>query len=406
MGSRRKKVADLDTKLYLTEKYELSWGEQIVNALRNFVGLPDKFVEENKFEISIVAEYDEVGEATPSDAEYIDEEFLIDDVVNPTTEEIKPVESVEETESQTQAEETKPEKVEPTISEKEEPTAPTPAETKEETKPEKVEPTAAETEVETEAKVETEPEKEEVKEEAKAETREIKVSVSPRNVPLVSDKNPDETVADATDEPETKTEKEEPTAPAPAETKAEESKPEKVEPTAAETEAETKPEKVEPTVAETKAPTTSETKPEEPETNKSEDILEDETIADEDIIAEDDIFIDEDRLLDEDEATPSNTDRPQRTSYDYEREGVTFTLEKTDPGKFYEAAGGYIDLDGAIVDSQPEVDKGPLTILDIVLKFMTTVYQDKFTLTRKICNWLPEKIQTMMHMAILRVTQP
>ena len=50
--------------------------------------------------------------------------------------------------------------------------------------------------------------------------------------------------------------------------------------------------------------------------------------------------------------------------------------------------------------------KDPLTILDIVLKFMTTVYQDKFTLTRKICNWLPEKIQTMMHMAILRVTQP
>ena len=155
MGSRRKKSSDSNTesRLYLTEKYELSWGEQIVNALRNFVGLPDKFVEENKFEINIVAEYDEVEEATPSDAEYVDEEFLIDDVVNSTTEETKPV---EETESQ--AEETKPEKVEPTVPETEEPTAPTPAETKpvEETKPEKVEPTAAETEAETEAKAETE----------------------------------------------------------------------------------------------------------------------------------------------------------------------------------------------------------------------------------------------------------
>ena len=371
MGSRRKKSSDSNTKsrLYLTEKYELSWGEQIVNALRNFVGLPDKFIEENKFEINIVAEYDEVEEATPSDAEYVDEEFLIDDVVNSTTEETKPVEEIE-----SQAEETKPEKVEPTVPETEEPTAPTPAETKpveetkpekeestaptpaetkpEESKPEKVEPTAAETEAETEAKAETESNKEQVKEEVTEESKEISISVSPRKVPLVSAKKPEEAIPEETIAEENKPEREEPTA-AETEAETEATKPEKPE--------ESKPEKAEPTVAETKAPVAEESEPGKPEieTSKPDNVLEDETIADEDIIAEDDIIIDEDRLLDEDEATPSNTDRPQRTSYDYEREGVTFTLEKTDPGKFYEAAGGYIDLDGAIVDSQPEVDKGP-----------------------------------------------
>ena len=77
MKSKRVKTADysdLSQRLYLTEKYELSWGEQIVNALRKFVGLPEEFVEENNFSLNIVAEYDEVEEDLP-----LDEEELIDD---------------------------------------------------------------------------------------------------------------------------------------------------------------------------------------------------------------------------------------------------------------------------------------------------------------------------------------
>ena len=297
MGSRRARAIDSDysgQKLYLTEKYELSWGEQIVNALRNFVGLPDKFVEENEFAINIVAEYDDIGEATPSDAEYADigeatpsdaeyadTEELIDDVIKPTVEE-KTKESTaeesttEETESQKQPE-TKETKA--TVEE----TSPV----KTETKSEKEEPSAAETEASMKAEKETEakPEKKETsdtktetskeKEEVKEEPKEIEVSISHRKVPLVSARNPEE-----------------------------------------------------------------------------------ETITDEDIIDED--IIDEDMLFDDSNvATPSNVSKNRRTSYNYERTGVTFSLEGTDPGVLYESAGGYIDLDGAIVDSQPGVTPGP-----------------------------------------------
>lgn len=275
---RMRKATDSNAdgkKLYLTETYDLSMGERIINALRNFVGLPEKFISENELEIKIVAEYDDFGEATPSDAEYADTEELIDDVIKPTVEE-KTTESTteetttEETESQKQpeteetkatVEETSPVKTE-TKSEKEDPSvaeteAPMKAEKETEAKPEKKETS--------DTKTETSKEKEEVKEEPK----EIEVSISHRKVPLVSARNPEE-----------------------------------------------------------------------------------ETITDEDIIDEDMLFDDSNV------ATPSNVRKNRRTSYNYERTGVTFSLEGTDPGVLYESAGGYINLEGAIVDSQPGVTPG------------------------------------------------
>lgn len=286
MSRRRARSVDSDysgQKLYLTEKYELSWGEQIVNALRNFVGLPDKFVEENEFAINIVAEYDDIGEATPSDAEYADTEELIDDVIKPTveekTKESKAEESTtEETESQKQpeteetkatVEETSPVKTE-TKSEKEAPSAaetesPMKDEKETEAKPEKEETSDTKTETSKEKEEVKEEVKEEAKEEVKEEPKEIEVSISHRKVPLVSARNPEE-----------------------------------------------------------------------------------ETITDEDMLFDDSNV-----------ATPSNVSKNRRTSYNYERTGVTFSLEGTDPGVLYESAGGYIDLDGAIVDSQPGVTPGP-----------------------------------------------
>lgn len=84
MSRRKAKATDSNhagEKLYLTEKYELSWGEQIINGLRNFVGLPDAFVEEHEFEINIAAEYDDIGQATLSDGDLAGEEELVDHIL-------------------------------------------------------------------------------------------------------------------------------------------------------------------------------------------------------------------------------------------------------------------------------------------------------------------------------------
>lgn len=73
------------TKMYLTEHYDLSLGEQTVNALRSFFGLPEAFVAENTICINVVAE-DDVPLATDSDADMEEDEEsveipLINDIV-------------------------------------------------------------------------------------------------------------------------------------------------------------------------------------------------------------------------------------------------------------------------------------------------------------------------------------
>lgn len=79
-GGSKKEKEEIETaggeKLYLTEQYKLSWGEQIINTLRNFVGLPDKFAEEYEFAVNIAAENDDIGQATASDGDTIGDEVL------------------------------------------------------------------------------------------------------------------------------------------------------------------------------------------------------------------------------------------------------------------------------------------------------------------------------------------
>ena len=196
MKSKRVKTADysdLSQRLYLTEKYELSWGEQIVNALRKFVGLPEEFVEENNFSLNIVAEYDEVEEDLPLDEEeLIDDGDLIDDVEKPTAE-IKETESKDVTEETKSVEETKP-------TEKETAAAVEPSskdETKEETKAKETEKasekeTVSETkdkseEPETKAEKATkaaDDEKATVEDKNKKDDEDVKLSISPKKVRL------------------------------------------------------------------------------------------------------------------------------------------------------------------------------------------------------------------------------
>ena len=79
-------VYDTPVTLYLTETYDLTLGQKVVNALREFVGLPEKFVTENEIAIQIVAEY-KAGVATPSDTNAkntSDDVDLIDDVSETT----------------------------------------------------------------------------------------------------------------------------------------------------------------------------------------------------------------------------------------------------------------------------------------------------------------------------------
>ncbi len=212
MKSKRVKTADysdLSQRLYLTEKYELSWGEQIVNALRKFVGLPEEFVEENNFSLNIVAEYDEVEEDLPLDEEeLIDDGDLIDDVEKPTAE-IKETESKDVTEETKSVEETKP-------TEKETAAAVEPSskdETKEETKAKETEKasekeTVSETkdkseEPETKAEKATkaaDDEKATVEDKNKKDDEDVKLSISPKKVPLTSAKNPEEDEEDDEEE--------------------------------------------------------------------------------------------------------------------------------------------------------------------------------------------------------------
>ncbi len=55
-------------KMFLTEHYDLSAGENAVNVLRSFFGLPELFVSQNSFTIHLIAETD-IPTATASDSE-------------------------------------------------------------------------------------------------------------------------------------------------------------------------------------------------------------------------------------------------------------------------------------------------------------------------------------------------
>lgn len=256
-SKRMRKATDSNAdgkKLYLTETYDLSMGERIINALRNFVGLPEKFISENELEIKIVAEYDVIHEeASHSDAKKEE----IDDIVKPLP---------EENETSTAEKETDPtgsetESTEKDTDEVEEETEPTEKDTEAAEKETEKEETEAETEKDTEAAdketesaekdTETAEDKESGNHEGLPESGQT-LSIIPKKVPLVSQKN-------------------------------------------------------------------------------------------------------EDSLWEEDE---EYEDDELRTSYSYDRDGVTYILEEGDPGEYYSADGSYIDLEGAIVDSQPPVTPG------------------------------------------------
>lgn len=71
-------TASESRNLYLTEKYDLSLAQKAVNALRQFVGLPKAYADEDEFVMKIVAAYDEAAEATASDATASEPELATD----------------------------------------------------------------------------------------------------------------------------------------------------------------------------------------------------------------------------------------------------------------------------------------------------------------------------------------
>ena len=195
-SKRMRKATDSNVdgkKLYLTETYDLSMGERIINALRNFVGLPEKFISENELEIKIVAEYDVIHEeASHSDAKKEE----IDDIVKPLP---------EENETSTAEKETDPtgsetESTEKDTDEVEEETEPTEKDTEAAEKETEKEETEAETEKDTEAAdketesaekdTETAEDKESGNHEGLPESGQT-LSIIPKKVPLVSQKNED-----------------------------------------------------------------------------------------------------------------------------------------------------------------------------------------------------------------------
>lgn len=58
-----------EKNLYLTERYDLTSGQKAINALMQFIGLPEKYAVQDDFRLKIEAEYDEVREATSDQAE-------------------------------------------------------------------------------------------------------------------------------------------------------------------------------------------------------------------------------------------------------------------------------------------------------------------------------------------------
>ena len=60
--------------LYLTEDYDLSFGEKAIRALRRFIGLPETAASENGIAVHVAAEYDEVYDPA------LDEEVLENDL--------------------------------------------------------------------------------------------------------------------------------------------------------------------------------------------------------------------------------------------------------------------------------------------------------------------------------------